>query len=284
MLFALRSLRYGALGGNRMKSMKNALYSLVALSMMGLHPHPVLADPTPDQIKTALDAAEAHVRTQKAKHEIRVTHVLSPAASALGLAIPPTPAPYKTGDQWDVVSYQELPLNASSKILHSGRSAAFHYQVSSVDDQSIRIRVTPIAAYGLKNIDPKVQFADFVYSKDLKLTAKYYKISGYPDPISLSPDNFKVGVSVMEGFPLELPEITDAEKDSTFNYSPEFTATYNSAIASAGYSGLSVMEPCWTTWDFFGRHIQSIWPSGQPFPTLMKTTQGYSVLARQEVR
>jgi hypothetical protein len=267
-----------------MNSMKNALYSLGSvLLVVGIHSKPVFADPSADTIRTAMDAAELHVEKQKAKQEIHSTHSLSDSASGLGLAVPPTPASYKQGDQWNIVSYQELPLNSPGNS-KSGRSAAFHYQVSSVDEQSIRIRVTPIAAFGLKNIDPKVQYADFVYSKDLKLTAKYYKLQGYSDLIPLSPDNFKVGVSVMEGFPLEIPQISDAEKDDAFNYNPQFTSTFQTAIQASGYSGFSVMEPCWTTWDFFGRHIQSIWPSGQPFPSLMKTTQGYSVLARQEVR
>jgi hypothetical protein len=268
-----------------MNSMKNALYSLgLVILAGGFYTKPVLADPSADSIRTAMDAAELHVETQKAKHELHNTHALSAAATSLGLAIPPAPPAYKAGDQWDVVSYQELPLNSPSNHAQSGRSAAFHFEVSSVDDQSIHIRVHPIEAYGLKNIDPHVQYADFTYSKDLKLTAKSYKLSGYADPIPLSPDNFKVGVSVMEGFPLELPQISDAEKDAAFNYSPQFTPTFQTAIQVSGYTGFSVIEPCWTTWDFFGRHIQSIWPSGQLFPTLMKTTQGYAVLARQEVR
>jgi hypothetical protein len=194
-----------------MNSMKNALYSLgLVILAMGFHSKPVLADPSADTIRTAMDAAELHVETLKAKQELHNTHVLSATATSLGLAIPPTPTTYKVGDQWNVVSYQELPLNSPSNNLPSGRSAAFHFEVNSVDDQSIRIRVNPIEAYGLKNIDPRVQYADFVYSKDLKLTAKSYKLSGYANPIPLSPDNFKVGVSVMEGFPLEIPQISDA--------------------------------------------------------------------------
>jgi hypothetical protein len=257
-----------------MNLMKNALYGLLIIATFTPKVH---ADPSPDSIRTAMDAAEAHIEKQKAKHELHHTHTLTPEAASLGLAIPPTPATYKVGDQ-------ELPLGSPSNSAFSGRSAAFHFEVTSVDDQNIRVRVTPIAAYGLRNIDPRVQYADFTYSKDLKLTAKTYKLHGYADPIPVSTDNFKVGVSVMEGFPLEIPQISEAEKDDMFNYAPQFPTTFKSAITQAGFSGLSVMDPCWTTWDFFGRHIQSIWPSGQPFPTLIKTTQGYAVLARQEVR
>jgi hypothetical protein len=264
-----------------MNLMKNALYGLLIIATFTPKVH---ADPSPDSIRTAMDAAEAHLEKQKAKHELHNTHTLTPEAANLGLALPPQPATYKPGDQWNIVGYQELPLGSPSNSAFSGRSAAFHFEVTSVDDENIRVRVTPIAAYGLRNIDPRVQYADFTYSKDLKLTAKTYKLHGYPDPIPVSPDNFKVGVSVMEGFPLEIPQISDAEKDDTFNYAPQFPSTFKSATSQAGFSGLSVMDTCWTTWDFFGRSVQSIWPSGQLFPTLIKTTQGYAVLARQEVR
>jgi hypothetical protein len=266
-----------------MISMKNALLIFVILFVWGFVSKAVQADPSQESIRTAMDAVETHIEKQKAKHEIRSTHSLSHEASRLGLAVPPAVSTYAAGDQWNIVGFQELPLNSPGATSPAGRSAAFHFEVTSVDAQNIRIRVTPIEAYGLKNIDPRVQYADFTYSKDLKLTSKVYKLHGYADPIPVSPDNFKVGVSVMEGFPLELPPITDAEKDDAFQ-APQFSQTFQTAATQAGYTSVSVMEPCWTTWDFFGRGIQSIWPNGQPFPSLMKTTQGYAVLARQEVR
>jgi hypothetical protein len=141
-----------------MNLMKNALYGLLIIATFTPKVH---ADPSPDSIRTAMDAAEAHLEKQKAKHELHNTHTLTPEAANLGLALPPQPATYKPGDQWNIVGYQELPLGSPSNSAFSGRSAAFHFEVTSVDDENIRVRVTPIAAYGLRNIDPRVQYADF---------------------------------------------------------------------------------------------------------------------------
>jgi hypothetical protein len=276
--------------------MKKAIFILFgSLGLVGFTLFSIVraqADWTPSDYQMLIQSAEKYVEKQRAKQELHQmaihgqnTNVLSLAAMNLGLSTSPSAPTYKTGQEWNVVAYQELPLAASENTLQNGRSAAFHFQVISSDPSTgLRIRVRPITAYGLSNVDSKVQYADFIYSNDLKLTAKYYKLRGYRDPIPLSPDNFKVGVSVMEGYPLELPQITDAEKDDSCNMQPALPSTFKKAIDQAGYAAFTTTDTCWMNADFFGRSIQSIWPETQPFPTYLKTTQGYAVLARQEVR
>jgi hypothetical protein len=264
--------------------MKKALFSILSLLV------PLLATAsTTDAIQTALDAAEQHVLRQKAKavlHSMAANgeqgQALSATALRFGLTLPPSPPVYRTGMQWDVLSYGTLTVTPAGAAGDGGKSALFHFEVKSADASEIRIRVTPKAGYGLMIVDPNVAYVDFVYTPGLKLKQKLYQLHGYRYTIPVSPDHMKVGVSPMEGFPLDLPELGDAEKDTTCDAKPDLPSSFKHYTDRAGFRGYPVVESCWTTYDLFGHQAQSVWPLGQPFPTYMKSAHhGISILVPQ---
>jgi hypothetical protein len=262
--------------------MKKALISIAALLI------PLAA--TADYYNTALDAAQQFVAKQKSKELLKKMRVngaqgeaLSTAAMSFGLVLSPAAPNYKVGDQWNVISHETLMMTSAEVTHESGKSALFNYEVLSSDSTGVRIRVTPEAGYGLLSADPNVRYVDMYYSTDLRLVKKIYKIRSYADEIQVSPDNLKVGVSPMEGYPLELPQISDSDKDTTCDATPQLPAKMKQAADQAHYTGFPVIAPCWQNYDLFGRHVQSIWPTGQVFPSYMKSTQGISILISQGV-
>jgi hypothetical protein len=260
--------------------MKKALITIAAILI------PWVA--TADYYSTALDAAQQFVARQKSKELLKKMRAngsqgqaLSTAALRFGLVLSPTAPNYKVGDQWTVISHETLMMTAAEVTHESGKSALFNYEVLTSDSTGVRIRVTPQVGYGLFSADPNVRYMDMYYSPELKLIKKAYKIRSYADEIEVSPDNIKIGVSPMEGYPLELPQISDADKDSSCDTTPQLPAKMKQAADEAHYTGYPVISPCWQNYDLFGRHVQSIWPIGQVFPSYMKSTQGISILISQ---
>lgn len=267
--------------------MKKALITIAAILI------PCLASPSSyaDYYSDSLDAVQQFVARQKSRQLLKQmrangeqSEALSTAAMRFGLVLAPEAPKYKTGDQWNVISHETLMMTAAEVTHESGKTSLFHYEVLSSDSVGVHIRVTPQVGYGLLSADPNVRYMDMYYSPDLKLLKKVYKLRSYADEIEVSPDNEKVGVSPMEGFPLTLPEISDADKDTTCDATPQLPAKMRGAAAQAHYAGFAVISPCWQNYDLFGRQIQTIWPMGQVFPSYMKTTQGVSILISQGAR
>lgn len=263
--------------------MKKALISIAAILI------PCIA--TADYYTDALDAAQQFVARQKSKQLLKQmrangeqAQALSTAALRFGLVLSPTAPNYKVGDQWNVISHEIMKMTANEIESESGKSALFNYEVLSSDSSGVRIRVTPQVGYGLYSADPNVRYMDMYYSPDLKLLKKAYKLRSWGDEIEVSPDNLRIGVSPMEGYPLELPQITDADKDSTCDSTPQLPPKMKQAADQAHYTGFPVISPCWQNYDLFGRHVQSVWPIGQVFPSYMKSTQGISILVSQGAR
>jgi hypothetical protein len=260
--------------------MKKALITIAAILI------PCVA--AADYYNDALDAAQQFVARQKSRQLLKQmrangqqSQALSTAALRFGLVLAPTAPNYKVGDQWTVISHETLMMTAAEVTHESGKSALFNYEVLASDSSGVRIRVTPQVGYGLSSADPNVRYMDMYYSTDLKLLKKSYKIRSYTDEIEVSPDSIKIGVSPMEGYPLELPQLSDADKDTTCDAAPQLPAKMKQAADEAHYAGFAVISPCWQNYDLFGRHVQSIWPMGQVFPSYIKSTQGISILISQ---
>lgn len=197
---------------------------------------------------------------------------------------------YQVGDQWDVIAFHvdDTAARATSDpaLLANppGRSGVFHYEVLSAQDGAdgqVVLRVTQKSDLGLRITDPAVQSMLLSMSDGFQQTRKQYRRSSGAT-VEASPDGLHSSASVLELYPLDIPDIVSAEKLTPASL-PALPDPLAPLARTSGFA--PDLERC--SWfeqdDFFGRPVQVLWQQGDPWPAYLKTPGGVAILIHKDL-
>ena len=195
---------------------------------------------------------------------------------------------YKVGDQWDVIAfhYDNTAARATSdpKMLEpTGRSGVFHYEVLGNGDQNgeITLRVTQKTAQGLKTVDSGVESVTLTMGDEFQQTRKQYKRPG-GQVVNASPDGLHTSVSVLELYPLDIPDVVTAERLNA-NTIPSLPGQL-APLAKTNVFNPDLSQCSWFEQDdFFGRPVQVLWQHGDPWPAYLRTVNGVAILIHKDL-
>ncbi len=201
---------------------------------------------------------------------------------------------YHVGDQWEVIAWRTDTMRAAAMMSAPSdhpplrqEMAAFRYTVISVApgaDGVAEIRIEPIDAYGLSSFDPRVK--SLTIRTDAKLS-QYTKTYVFSVPgmmgmkkevtVPVSADGIRSGITPLELFPIDMPRLELGEGTRVTKL-PELPPALQPIAKSSGYK----LRPDEGSWfeesDFFGRPIQMLWRTGEPWPAYLKTPYGVAIL------
>ncbi len=201
---------------------------------------------------------------------------------------------YRVGDQWEVIAWRSDKMQVAAMMSSPSdhpplrqEMAAFRYTVVSVADGAsgvAEIRIEPIEAYGLALFDPRVK--SVTIRTDVKLS-QYTKTYVFSVPgvmgmkkevtVPVSADGIRSGITPLELFPIDMPRLEMGD-GSRVTKVPELPPVLLPIAKSSGYK-LRADEGSWfEETDFFGRPIQMLWRTGEPWPAYLKTPYGVAIL------
>jgi hypothetical protein len=252
----------------------------------GIFPAFSHADLSEDAYQAALKAADKKVQRQKSLN--------SQSANALSSSLIRNlfGRYYQVGDNWDVAAWSfdntmarmtTDPAHLESK---GGRGGVFHYQVIEVKNApkpEVVIQVTQREEFGLHKQDARVQALKLSMNDTMLQSQKTYVMtdrSGATRSIKVSPDGIHSAITGLELFPLDVPELLTAESTQASSV-PELPEGLRGIASQAGYHPAPGKCLWFEQDDFFGRPIQAMWQSGDPWPAYLKTSSGVSILIRK---
>lgn len=203
---------------------------------------------------------------------------------------------YQPGDSWDVAAWQfdGSQRNHPAFLKHHrldtpGAFAAqgvFHYEVESIRTglpSQIILKVTQTESFGMKIMDPRVKAIRLTMTDGIVQSEKHYTLEGDTRPVRVFPDSLHTRISGLELFPLDVPDISTADKKSDFTL-PELPPGIRSFSEQFSISPERKRSSWFEQEDFFGRPVQVLWQQGDPWPSYMKTVNGIAILIRQGVK
>ena len=231
--------------------------------------------------ENALNLAEKKVLREKAAHSSTAGAVSSAMLNTLFGRY------YQVGDNWDVAAWHTdkssmMRMTDAPEQLKPRPSLGgiFHYEVTRVKTgmkPEVDIVVTQKEAFGLKTVDQKVEKLTLTMNDEMKQSLKAYSINGRL--VKVSPEGIHSGITALELFPLDIPEVVTADRQ-TVTKLPELPADIQSVANRTSYaSGSDLSQSMWFEQDdFFGRPISMLWQHGNPWPSYLKTSNGIALL------
>ena len=249
---------------------------LVSLTALGAMPEA--------EYKAALQFADKKVQKQKA---LTVgPNALSEKLIARTWLKELLGSPYKIGDHWDVAAWQ---INRSSARMTGDPTqllpeisnfGIFHYEVVNVksgDSPTVTLKITQTDTPQSRPVDSRITSLDLTMTDEFNQIEKSYFFKGHASGVRVSPEGIRSGMTTLELFPLDIPEITSADRKraKAIPQLPEKIQSYANQIQLKP----DLSKSAWFEQDdFFGRPIQVLWQQGQPWPIYMKTSYGIALL------
>jgi len=192
---------------------------------------------------------------------------------------------YQVGDHWDVLAWQissTMAAMTSEPVKYRYHAGKFHYEVIEVkpgNPSQVAVRITQETGASLPAADPRVQWLDLTMTSQFSQDSKIYHFRNQND-YSASPNGVHSNVSILELFPLDVPDIYTAER-STPSALPDLPVEIKDQATAAGYSAQLSQSSWFDQEDLFGRPVQILWQHGDLWPAYMKTPTGIAILARR---
>lgn len=199
---------------------------------------------------------------------------------------------YRVGDAWTVAAIQTQPMamlrtgSSGANALHEGQIGIFRYEVIEVRngaEPEVVLQVTQQSAHGLKPVDSKVESLTLTMNDKLSQSLKEYKLRGSSGSrtASMVLNGVRSGGTPLELFPLDVPDAYTAVEQQA-SAVPQLPGKLSAVAQQAGFNP-NVSQSTWFEQnDFFGRPIQFLWQSGDPWPAYLKTPHGVSILIGKE--
>jgi hypothetical protein len=155
----------------------------------------------------------------------------------------------------------------------------FRYTVTGVKTglrPEVELEITPLD----KNLDPRVEKISIKMNDRLVQNKKVYSIkdkSGAIHQISVSPDGLRSQLSILDLFPLDVPDVSMAEKQ-TLTHLPALPSKMQKMASQLGYHPDLSHSSWFDQDDFFGRPVEILWQQGDPWPAYLSTTSGVAIL------
>ena len=196
---------------------------------------------------------------------------------------------YEKGDQWNVAAFLfdqtearkiSDPDYLKTKIKIGG---IFHYEVDSVQTGAkpqVVLKVTQLSAYGLKPVDPHVESLSLTMNDQISQSEKAYSIQGASEPVKVSPEGIHSAITLLELFPLDVPELL-AAKRGTLPSLPQLPDAAGDFAKQVGFKPDLSQSAWYEQDDFFGRPVEILWHHGDPWPAYIKTANGIAILIRE---
>jgi len=196
---------------------------------------------------------------------------------------------YKVGDTWDVAAWQiqsatMRKMSDPDMLSPNVRSGGtFHYEVTSVkpgDDSEITVKVTQTAQDGMKMLDHHIDGMFMTFCDHGVQSDKSYAVRGLTHLVPVSPEGLRGKNTQMELLPLDVPEVSTAERSQVTSL-PTLPTEIQNFAEKIGYQP-NLSKSTWMEQDdFFGRPVQMLWEKGNPWPSYMRTANGISILIRK---
>ncbi|MCM2323325.1 MAG: hypothetical protein NDJ90_08690 [Oligoflexia bacterium] len=250
------------------------------------------------EYRDALAIAQKKVeRAQSAATSARVRHnarmapgVAAPEALSSAIVIRLLGRDYRVGESWLVAATQFDPTEMRrTDDPHSlnpgkGRTGIFRYEVVAVKSSGtpeVTLRITQQQSQGFPRIDTRIEALELTFSDHSRQTRKAYRVRGREAPIPVAPEALRAQTSILEFFPLDVPEIETAEATT-----PRALPALPDTLARLREEAGAPVDPKRSLWfeqdDFFGRPVQVLWQKGDPWPAYLKTPGGTAILLRAE--
>lgn len=252
------------------------LSSFLVLALISPHANAM----SPSEYQESLRLADLHVRRMQAIAG-RPGTLQSALASRIG------GSQLRTGSSWLVAAYHEPGVELHPEHGAAPRVAVFRYRVKSIDEapggRKIHVEVTEETQKGGMPLDPRVEALEMVFGPEWELLSKEYRFRGLGRTVAVSPDGLRARSTPWEIFPLDAPGLHGAQASGeTSAREPQLPARLKQLLEERGETfepaGAQALEQD----DFFGRPVRMLWKSGDPWPLLLRTSLGQTVLIRKE--
>ncbi len=199
---------------------------------------------------------------------------------------------YRVGDRWEVAaSYAQStqmrmmapdPAHPVPKSL----TGLFRYEVTAVDTAGITVTVTQLQQDGLSIVDPRIEKVQLRFDGRMRQIAKEYvfrkEFKADREPVAVSPDGFRSRMTKLELFALDVPELGSADQGALkSDRLPELPAELNRIAEKTSWRSRVRTAESMEHDDFFGRNVQMLWKTGDPWPAYLQTPMGVSILVRK---
>lgn len=195
---------------------------------------------------------------------------------------------YQAGDTWEVAAWvlEQPIMNKVSRPegqRPSVRKAGiFHYEVTAVKngpEPEITLLIRQIDRHGIAIVDPRIETLTLKMNDRLQESEKSYRVAGRSAPVPVSTQGLRSGLTELEFFPLDAPEIATA-LTTPAKALPDLPEAVAALAGSVGWSP-DLSKSQWLEQDdFFGRSVQMLWQFGDPWPAYLKTSNGVAILIR----
>jgi hypothetical protein len=194
--------------------------------------------------------------------------------------------PYEVGDKWEVAA---LHINSSiarmtddehHKNDRPDRVAFFRYEVASLysdGERETSITVTQAARPGFPLVDSAVSSMILGVNDRLAQVRKDFVMVRGGAALSASTGGLMASVSLLEFFPLDLPDMSQVEPVKA-RALPVLPAPLAAVAEKLGFKPDLSRTFEIEDQDFFGRPVEVFWQQGDPWPSVIKTQQGVSIL------
>lgn len=253
---------------------RGAKHCLIALGAFVALSSPATAGMSESEYLRALKIAQKKVEGRSSR--------LSQARLQPGGSLPFARA-YQVGDRWEVAAWQrdtgmmrkiDDPTHAHPA---GGKLGIFRYEVTAVSPE-VTLKITQ-----LSEVDSRFESMTLVMGSGAAQSSKSYRLRSGSRALHVSPQGIRSRMTVLELFPLDIPEISGAEEFRPESF-PELPETLAQALARSGYSIDLERTVGFEQDDFFGRPIRALWQTGDPWPAYLSTPGGVAVLIRKEVK
>ncbi|MGZ3687445.1 MAG: hypothetical protein ACXVBW_04055 [Bdellovibrionota bacterium] len=197
---------------------------------------------------------------------------------------------YAVGDNWDVAAWTvinpmaRMTADPEHLKLRMGKGGVFHYEVVSVENgpsPSVILKVTQKDGYGLKTVDAETDYLQLTMNDQMMQSRKAYSRAG--KLVDVSPEGIHSRLSPLELYPLDVPEISTAERIEPTAL-PELPEAVQKVASQVDYKPNLAQSLWFNQDDFFGRPVQILWQHGDPWPAYFKTDNGVAILLHKEVQ
>ena len=197
---------------------------------------------------------------------------------------------YQVGESWNVASWILTPTTMrktgeTNKLSPQvGNGGIFHYEVVRSEpgsSQPVTLKITQVKYKDFRPVDSR--FESLTLSADNLLTQsrKDYFLRGRTQGLSVSPEGVHSGMTPLELYPLDIPDISSAEKTKP-KALPQLPPKVQDTANKLGFKADLARSQWFEQDDFFGRPIQVLWQQGDPWPAYIKTPGGISILIHEE--
>ncbi len=194
---------------------------------------------------------------------------------------------YEVGDTWTVAAWQlehgmmRMTGDLNRTQSQVGRGGIFKYLVTDVKTGSqpqVVIQITQVEAWGIKPVDPNVQFLELKMNDSLLQSEKTYRVGTGPNSQLrvASANGIHTEISALELYPLDAPEVSFSNQVPT--KAPVLPKGVEAFATQTGLQLNFANSFQFQQDDFFGRPVSVIWESGKPWPSYLKTQNGIALL------